>query len=92
MAREYRSRTRILYDLLKAMKDEPGIGTTRLLFLANLSHDRMQDYVADLVARGFALEAPEGDRRTYRITDEGQRLLGELDRINRVMGDFGLGL
>ena len=92
MAKEYRSRNRILLDLLRAVKSEPGIGTTRLLFFANLSHERLQEYLADALAKGWVLERPTGDRRTYELTPDGQRFLGELDRIDRFMQDFGMGL
>ena len=92
MAKEYRSRNRILLDLLRAVKNEPGIGTTRLLFLANLSHERLQEYLADVQRRGWVEERLEGDRRTYAVTAEGHRLLGELDRIDRFMQDFGMSL
>lgn len=92
MAKEYRSRNRILLDLLRAVKAEPGIGTTRLLFLANLSHDRFQEYVGEAVGRGLLLETPQGDRKTYTVTENGQRLLAELDRVERFMADFGMNL
>jgi predicted transcriptional regulator len=92
VGKEYRSRNRILLDLLRAIKNEPGIGTTRLLFLANLSHERLQEYLQEVLRRAWVQETLEGDRRTYAVTPEGQRLLGELDRIDRFMQDFGMGL
>lgn len=92
MAKEYRSRNRILLDLLRAVKNEPGIGTTRLLFLANLSHERLQEYLGDALKRGWVAETLDADRRTYGLTGEGQKFLGELDRIDRFMQDFGMGL
>ena len=92
MAKEYRSRNRILLDLLRAVKNEPGIGTTRLLFFANLSHERLQEYVRDTLTKGWMKETLDGERRTYELTAEGQRFLGELDRIDRFMQDFGMGL
>ncbi len=92
MAKEYRSRNRILLDLLRAVKTEPGIGTTRLLFLANLSHERLQEYLGDCLKRQWVAESVESERRTYRITEAGQKFLGELDRIERFMQDFGMAL
>lgn len=92
MAKEYRSRNRILLDLLRAIKNEPSIGTTRLLFLANLSHERLQEYLGELKQRGWIAEEPQSDRRGYRLTEVGQRSLGELDRIDRLMADFGMNL
>lgn len=92
MPKEYRSRNRILLDLLRAVKKEPGLGTTRLLFHANLSHDRLQEYLAEALGRRWIAESTQSDRRGYTLTSEGQRALGELDRIDRMMADFGLGL
>lgn len=92
MAKEYRSRNKILLDLFRAVKAEPGIGTTRLLFHVNLSHERLQEYLGDVVQRGLIVEKRESDRKTYTLTESGQKFLGELDRIDRFMTDFGLGL
>jgi predicted transcriptional regulator len=92
MPKEYRSRNRILLDLLRAAKQEPGIGVTRLLFLANLSHDRLQEYLQEAMRRGWVSEALEDERKIYTLTGEGHRFLGELDRIDRFMQDFGMSL
>lgn len=92
MAKEYRSRNRILFDLLRAIKSEPGIGVTRLLFMANLSHERLHEYLQEVLRRAWIEERLEGDRRTYFVTVEGQRFLGELDRIDRFMQDVGMSL
>jgi predicted transcriptional regulator len=90
MAKEYRSRNRILLDLLRAVKNEDGIGTTRLLFLANLSHERLLEYVGEALKRAWIVEETKDDRKTYHLTDAGQRILTELDRIERLMADFGM--
>lgn len=92
MPKEYRSRTRILYDILATVQKEPDVGPTRLLFLSNLSHDRLTEYVEDLKRRGLLQEREESARKTYRTTDAGNRFLAELRRIQDVMADFGLEL
>ena len=92
MAREYRSRNRILLDILRAVKAEPNIGTTRLLFLSNLSHERFQEHVGEAVTRGLVAELVNSERRTYALTEKGQRVLAELDRVERFMADFGMNL
>lgn len=92
MPKEYRSRNRIVLDLLRAIRDERGIGRTRLLAAANLSTERLHGYLADLLARGLVEEDLEGDRRGFRVTDAGLQVLLELDRIDRFMGDFGMSL
>lgn len=92
MPREYRSRNRILLDLLRAVKQEPEAGTTRLLLLANLSHDRLQEYLSDALTRGLLVPDDSGDKKTFKLTPKGQDVLTELDRIQRVMADFGMSL
>lgn len=89
MAKEYRGRIRIIHDILHAVNQEPGIGTTRLLFLSNLSHDRLVDYLTELKTKGLVEE--RGDpKKSYHVTDKGRRLLVEVAKIQSFMADFGL--
>lgn len=92
MAREYRSRNRIVLDILKAAKKEPGIGISYLLTLTNLSTDRLQGYLTELQTRGLIEERAAGARKAYHVTEAGQRFLTELDRLDRFMADFGMSL
>lgn len=90
MPKEYRGRIRILSDILHATNTEPGIGTTRLLFLSNLSHDRLTDYVAELKSKGLIDEKENEGRRQFFMTEKGHRFLAEVRRIQGFMADFGL--
>lgn len=90
MPREYRGRLGIIHDILHAINREDGIGTTRLLFLSNLSHERLRDYLGDLRARGLIGEREDAARRSYHLTDKGHRFLAEVQRIRSFMADFGL--
>lgn len=92
MAKEYRSRPRITLEILRAVKAEPGVGMTRLLLIANMSTERLQSYLADMATRGLVTEALEDGRRRYWITTDGQRVLTELEKIDRFMANFGMGL
>ena len=91
MPREYRSRNRIVLDVLRAIHREPEIGTTYLLSLSNLSTERLQGYLAELVTKGLVVEEV-GTRRSYRLTEAGERFLAELSRLERFMADFGMTL
>lgn len=92
MPKEYRSRPRITLEILRAIKDEPGIGTTRLLSHANMSTERLQAYLAELESRGLIHGTTVQGRRGYSISPAGQVVLTELDRVDRFMADFGMGL
>lgn len=92
MAKEYRSRTKILVDLLTAVRDEEHAGVTRLLFLANLSHDRLKEYLDELDQRGWVSREVDGNRTLWQLTEQGRATLIELRKVQRLMADFGLGL
>lgn len=92
MPKEYRSRPRITLEILRAIKNEPGIGVTRLLSYTNMSTERLQAYVAEIEARGLIAEGTKEGRRGYSITSSGQTVLTELDRVDRFMADFGMSL
>lgn len=92
MAKEYRSRSRILLDLLRGVRDEERAGVTRLLLLANLSHPRLMEYLKELEQKAWVQRVEEGGRNHWVVTDEGKRVIGELSRVERLMQDFGLEL
>lgn len=92
MAKEYRTRNRILLDLLKAVKDHPPGTVTLLLHATNLSTDRLLGYLDELVERNLLAAGQDPARRTYTLTEGGQTFLTELDRVDRFMANFGMRL
>ncbi len=95
MAKAYRSRSRLVLDLLRAIRDEGEAYTTRLLLIANLTHARLQTHVAELQARGWIEETaaePGNERKGWCLTGEGHRVLAGLERVESTMQDFGLKL
>lgn len=91
MAKEYRSRARVVLELLAAVQGEGPVGVTRLASVVNLPHGRLQEHLAGFEANGL-VEAEAGqDRTAWRITARGNQALEELRRIDRAMRDFGLG-
>jgi predicted transcriptional regulator len=90
MAKEYRGKIRIIGDILHAVNAEPGIGITRLLFLSNLSHDRLTDYLGELKGKGLLDERESEGRKAFHLTDRGHVFLAEVGRIKSFMADFGL--
>lgn len=94
MAKPYRSRSRLVLDLLRAIRDEGEAYTTRLLLIANLTHSRLQGHVAELQARGWIEpgDGAGGERRAWRLTPEGRRVLEGLEKVEATMQDFGLRL
>lgn len=92
MKGEYRSRGRLVMDLLGSIKDQGPVGVTRLLLAANLTHGKLHELLASFEGKGWVSAEREGDRAQWRITERGTRVHADLRRIDAAMQDHGLGL
>ena len=91
--RTYRSKMRILADMMRAIQSEgeEGAGPTKILYTANLSHDRLKQYIDELVVKELIIEEdPAGNNRTYFLTEKGREFLREFIRIERFSEAFGI--
>ena len=91
--RAYRSKMRILADMMRAIKSEgeEGAGPTKILYAANLSHDRLTQYLEELVEKDLIGEAePMSDNRIYLLTEKGREFLKEFVRMERFSEAFGI--
>ena len=87
---KYRSKTRIFADILHAVQEDGDAKVTHILYKANLSHDRLTKYLGQLEESGLLQRASDGDKTTYRITNEGTKFLTEFHRMKEFLGAFGL--
>lgn len=92
MTGAYRSRSRLIMDLLSALHTEGPVGVRRLLLVANLTHGTLQELLASFEEKGWALAEREGEQSQWRLTEKGAVVLAELRRVDAAMRDHGLGL
>ena len=88
----YRSRSRLVLDLLAAIEAEGPVGVTRLLLVANLTHGKLVELLASFERDGWVAADRAKERREWVLTEKGGRVLAELRRVDAVMQDYGLGL
>lgn len=88
----YRSRSRLVLDLLAAIKAEGPVGVTRLLTVANLTHGKLQELLSAFEQDGWIHFERSQDRPQWTLSEKGERVLGDLRRVDAVMQDHGLGL
>jgi len=91
--RAYRSKMRILADMMRAIQSEgeDGAGPTKILYAANLSHDRLTRYLEELVEKDLINAAePKSDNRIYFLTEKGREFLKEFVRMERFSEAFGI--
>lgn len=92
MPKPYRSRSRLVLDVLRAVRTEGEAPVTRLLMLANLTHPRLLEHLQPLVARGWLAEGGAEGRRTWSLTPAGAAAIAELERLEEGLLDLGLSL
>ncbi len=92
MAKEYRTRTRLLYDVLKAIEGDGEAHTNRILLVANLSYARLQGLLDELQSKSWIQPALAADRKAWTITEEGRKVCRSLESVLDLMDDFGLRL
>jgi predicted transcriptional regulator len=86
----YRSKGRIFVDILRAVQESGAAKVTHILYKANLSHDRLTKYLAQLEDSGLVVRAQEGDRASYSITEKGIKFMAEFRRMEEFADAFGL--
>lgn len=86
---KYRSQMRIYVDIMRVIQRENNQAKpTRILYGANLSHDRLLKYWDELKNLGVIEEAGNGDRY-YRLTQKGIEFLNQFRGVERFAGAFG---
>jgi predicted transcriptional regulator len=84
---------RILADMMRAIQSEgeDGAGPTKILYAANLSHDRLTQYLEELIEKDLIKEVnPGSDNRLYLLTEKGREFLREFLRMERFSEAFGI--
>ena len=80
----YRSRLKIILDILTAINEESG-KISKILLYANLSYDRLMKYLKELLERELIKE----EMGEYKLTEKGYKFLEELRRAEKLAEAFG---
>ncbi len=87
-----RTRLEIIKDILEVIRQKSGkIKPTHILYKSNLSHQMMDEYLNELIEKGFIVEHKDDKSRTYSISDKGQKFLEKYQMIIDFADSFGLG-
>ncbi len=81
----------VIHDILKAISEKDGkIKPTHILYKANLSHQMMEEYLKELINKGFVNEEEKDSSKTYSLTKKGFDYLKEYRFITEFVDRFGL--
>ena len=87
-----RNSTRIVCDLLTITQctDRNGIAVTALCQKSNLSHGRLQNFLATLTGSGLINQIKFDGKNTFVITEKGKLFLEEYKKFHEFASSFGL--
>ena len=89
--KQRRSRNEVIHDMLEAIQKKGGrIKPTHLLYKANLSHDALQRYLAELISAGFVTEEMAKGRKSYVLEDAGYHFLEKYRTFKEFSDAFGI--
>jgi len=92
-AAKYRSQMRIYVDIMRTIqRDENHAKPTRILYGANLSHDRLVKHLDELKTLGVIEEIVERDDRFYKLTQKGVEFLNQFIAVERFASAFGFAI
>lgn len=84
-----RDKMTIIADILAALQVK-NLKFTHLLYKSNLSHNRLKQYLDELLFRALVQELTTKEGKRYHLTDEGARFYAEYRRVNEFVKSFGL--
>lgn len=88
---EKRDRMQIIHDILIAIQKKNGrIKPTHLLYKSNLSYQRMNLYLEELIEKGLVAKDFDEDNKYFILTEKGYIFLAEYQRMSEFTKSFGL--
>ena len=85
-----RDRLQVIHDILKAIEEKNGkIKPTHILYKSNLSHQMMEEYLAELIQKKFVEEEIKSGK-TYKLTKKGFEYINKYKLIEDFINNFGL--
>ena len=85
-----RGKIQIYADILKVIKTSNGrIKKTHIVYKANLTHSRLNNYLELLLEKGFIAEEKIGAGIFYKITERGIKFLGDMTKLKEISTAFG---
>jgi len=86
---KYRSQFRIYVDIMSVIQRESNEAKpTRILYGANLSHDRLVRYLEELKTLGVIQETGT-DEKIYSLTQKGIEFMNNFKRVESFASAFG---
>lgn len=86
-----RNKLEVIHDILLVINEKNGkIKPTHILYKSNLSYIMMEQYLSELLQKGFVREIKLKKGKTYEVTEKGRNYLSQYNLIKNFTESFGL--
>lgn len=87
-----RDKLTIMVDMLEIVRNKNDKAKpTNIMYKANLSHEMLLEYVAELIKRELINENKDKDgKRTYALTDKGYKFLADYKQMKGFLISYDL--
>jgi predicted transcriptional regulator len=86
-----RSKAQIYLDILTSVQRKNGkIKKTHIMYNANLTHDRLEEYLDVLLLNGFLEKSNTKNETFYTLTKKGYDFLMEIRKLKKMSEAFGV--
>lgn len=86
-----RDRLQVIFDILRSIQEKEGeIKPTHILYKSNLSHQMMEEYLAELISKNFINEKETKTGKTYTLAKRGFDYLSKYRVISEFIESFDL--
>jgi predicted transcriptional regulator len=86
-----RDRLQVIHDILNAISEKNGkVRPTHILYKSNLSHQMMEEYLNELIEKGFVTQESNKQGKTYSLSQKGFDYLNKYKLITEFVDSFGL--
>lgn len=86
-----RTKIQIYADILRALKNSEGrLKKTHIVYKANLTHKRLDEYLLSLLEKKFICEITVNGKKYFKITKKGENLLHEIRKLKEISDAFGI--
>lgn len=82
MVKSYRSKSQLMYEILKVIDGEKDLTKTKIMFQAYLSHSQLKRYLILLTNNKLIRTNQEKDK--YNLTDKGRRFITLSKELNEL--------
>ena len=84
-----RNKIEIIYDVLKSIRDKHNkIILTHILSKANLSYNKLKEYLDDLIEQKLIEEYEYKKQKYFKLTERGENYYEKLREMKKFMESF----